>query len=272
MNKKYFFLAGLPRSGNTLLSSILNQNPDIKVSANSLVSEIFYYGVSLQFNEIFQNFPDYDSLENYLRSIFDSYYKNWDAKYIIDRGPWGTENNLNVLENLFGDDIKIICTVRDITEILASFIRLNPKWVDEKMRDEYNSGMRLNNFNKSCIETKCEILMSPTGQIDKNLCSLSNLLQNQNKKYLHLIEYNDLVKNPQSVVEDLYDFLDIPYFYHQFKNLKKFRVNDIEYDDNFYGCNLHDVKSHIKKSEYKVSDILPENVIKKYSGGEFWRT
>ena len=129
MNKQYFFLAGLPRSGNTLLSSILNQNPDIQVSANSLISEIFYYGVSLQFNEVFQNFPDYGSLENYLRSIFDSYYQNWDAKYIIDRGPWGTENNLNILENLFGDDIKIICTVRDITEILASFIKLNPKWI-----------------------------------------------------------------------------------------------------------------------------------------------
>ena len=90
MNKKYFFLAGLPRTGNTLLSSILNQNPDLAVSANSFVSEIFYYGVSLQFSEMFQNFPDFDSLESYLRSIFDSYYKNWDAKYIIDRGPWGT--------------------------------------------------------------------------------------------------------------------------------------------------------------------------------------
>lgn len=271
MNKKYFFLAGLPRSGNTLLSSILNQNPDIKVSANSLVSEIFHYGVSLQFSEVFQNFTDYNSLESYLRSIFDSYYQNWDAKYIIDRGPWGTENNLNVLENLFGDDIKIVCTVRDITEILASFIRLNPKWIDEQLTQQLNTGIRFNNFHKNDVEIKCEILMSPTGQIDKNLCSLSNLLQKQNKKYLHLIEYNDLVENPQSVVEDLYDFLDIPYFYHQFKNLKKFKVNDVEYNDNFYGCNLHYVKPHIEKSEYKVSDILPENVIKKYSGGEFWR-
>lgn len=271
MNKKYFFLSGLPRSGNTLLSSILNQNPDIKVSANSLVSEIFHYGVSLQFSEVFQNFPDYNSLESYLRSIFDSYYQNWDAKYIIDRGPWGTENNLNVLENLFCDDIKIICTVRDITEILASLIKLDPKWIDDQATQQLNTGMRFNNFHKSDVEIKCEILMSPTGQIDKNLCSLSNLLQKQNKKYLHLIEYDDLVENTQSVIDDLYDFLEIPYFYHQFKNLKKFKVNDIEYDDSFYGCNLHDVKSHIKKSEYKVSDILPESVIKKYSGGEFWR-
>lgn len=271
MSKKYFFLAGLPRSGNTLLSSILNQNPDIQVSANSLVSEIFYYGVSLQFNEVFQNFPDYNSLESYLRSIFDSYYKNWDAKYIIDRGPWGTENNLNVLENLFGDNIKIICTVRDINEILASFIKLNPKWIDEKIKDEYNSGMRHNNFYKSDVEIKCEVLMSSTGQIDKNLCSLSNLLQPENKKYLHLIEYNDLVENPKDVIDELYEFLDIPYHYHHFTSIKKFEANGIQYDDNIYECDLHEVRNEIKKVKYEVKDYLPENVIKKYSGMEFWR-
>ena len=271
MSKQYFFLAGLPRSGNTLLSSILNQNPDIQVSANSLVSEIFYYGVSLQFSEVFQNFPDYNSLESYLRSVFDSYYQNWDAKYIIDRGPWGTENNLNVLENLFGDDIKIICTVRDINEILASFIKLNPKWIDEKIKDEYNSGMRLNNFHKSDVEAKCEVLMSPTGQIDKNLCSLSNLLQPENKKYLHLIEYNDLVENPKGVIDELYEFLDIPYYYHHFTNIKKFEANGIQYEDNIYECNLHEVRKEIKKVKYEVKDYLPENVIKKYSDMEFWR-
>jgi sulfotransferase len=271
MNKQYFFLAGLPRSGNTLLSSILNQNPDIQVSANSLISEIFYYGVSLQFNEVFQNFPDYDSLENYLRSIFDSYYQNWDAKYIIDRGPWGTENNLNILENLFGDDIKIICTVRDITEILTSFIRLNPKWIDDQITEQLNSGVRFNHFHKSDIELKCEVLMSPTGQIDKNISSLSNLFQKQNKKYLHLIEYNDLVENPKNVIDDLYVFLDIPYYYHHFSGIQKFKANGIQYDDNLYECDLHDVRKDIKKPEYKVSDILPENIIRKYSNMEFWR-
>lgn len=271
MNKQYFFLAGLPRSGNTLLSSILNQNPDIQVSANSLVSEIFYYGVSLQFSEVFQNFPDYSSLENYLRSIFDSYYKNWNAKYIIDRGPWGTENNLNILENLFGDNIKIICTVRDINEILASFIRLNPKWIEEKVKDEYNSGMRFNNFHKSDVEIKCEVLMSPTGQIDKNLSSLSNLLQSKNKKYLHLIEYNDLVKNTKNVIDNLYQFLDIPYYNHNFCNIKNFESNGVKYNDNIYDCNLHEVRKEIKKVKYEVKDLLPQNVIRKYSNMEFWR-
>jgi hypothetical protein len=33
--KKFFFMAGLPRSGGTLLSSILSQNPDVYVSPQS---------------------------------------------------------------------------------------------------------------------------------------------------------------------------------------------------------------------------------------------
>ena len=40
-NKEVFFLAGLPRSGNTILSSILNQNPDVCCTPNSITLEIY---------------------------------------------------------------------------------------------------------------------------------------------------------------------------------------------------------------------------------------
>jgi hypothetical protein len=39
-NKKLFFLIAQPRSGNTLLASILNQNPDIACTGNSITLEI----------------------------------------------------------------------------------------------------------------------------------------------------------------------------------------------------------------------------------------
>ena len=42
--KKIFFLVGMPRAGNTLLSSILNQNPDIAVTPNT--SPSIFYGTS----------------------------------------------------------------------------------------------------------------------------------------------------------------------------------------------------------------------------------
>ena len=41
--KNIFFLSGLPRAGNTLLSSILNQNKNIACTANSILPNILYY-------------------------------------------------------------------------------------------------------------------------------------------------------------------------------------------------------------------------------------
>jgi hypothetical protein len=35
-NRKLFFLVALPRSGNTLFASIMNQNKDIAATANSI--------------------------------------------------------------------------------------------------------------------------------------------------------------------------------------------------------------------------------------------
>jgi len=40
--KEYYFLCSLPRAGNTLLGSILNQSKDIKLTANSILPEIIY--------------------------------------------------------------------------------------------------------------------------------------------------------------------------------------------------------------------------------------
>ena len=106
--KKYYFLAGLPRSGNTLLSSILNQNPDIKVSSNSFLNIHLYNTYHLKYSEQYYNFPDSKSLDNLVSSSFDSYYQDWNAKYIIDRGPWGTPFNLQLLQEYLKNEIKIL--------------------------------------------------------------------------------------------------------------------------------------------------------------------
>jgi sulfotransferase len=273
MSKKYFFLSGLPRSGNTLLSSLFNQNPDIAVSANSLVPEIFANTLQLQNTEIFQNFPDYKSLESFIENIFNSYYQGWNAKYIIDRGPWGTLNNLQILKTLFTEQpIKIICTVRSITEIIASFIKADPVFLQQQIEFEYQNNLRFFNHNKTLLEIKCEIVTKSNGQLEKNLAALSNLLQPENQKYLHLVEYTDLINDPEKTVQDIYSFLNLPKFKHSFDGIKQFEANEIQYDDSIYGCSLHGVKPEIKKPDYNVCDILTPELIQKYSGKEFWRT
>ena len=273
MSKKYFFLAGLPRSGNTLLSSILNQNTDIMVSAQSNISFILFYLNNLHYDSNTKNFPDHQSIDNLIESVFDSYYKNWNAKYIIDRGPWGTPSNLELLQSYYKNDIKIIVTVRDIVEMLSSFIRLDISHIlNNQIKSEIDNGIRFNETYKSDIELSCEILMSPTGQIEKYLFSLLNLIKEKNKKYLHLVEYNDLVLDTENSIKKIYNFLEIPFYKdHNFNKIEDFKVNNIKYDDIDYVPNLHTLKNKISFPNYKIEDVLPKNVIKKYSDLEFWR-
>ena len=40
--KEVYFLTSLPRSGNTLLGSIINQNPNLNLTANTILTDIIY--------------------------------------------------------------------------------------------------------------------------------------------------------------------------------------------------------------------------------------
>ena len=52
----------MPRSGNTLFGSIMNQNSDIAVTANSITLEIMKDLFLLKRTDVFQNYPDHKSL------------------------------------------------------------------------------------------------------------------------------------------------------------------------------------------------------------------
>ena len=59
--KDIFFLHGLPRAGNTLFSSIMNQNPGVAVTANSICADMMGELFMLKHTDIFKNFPDHQS-------------------------------------------------------------------------------------------------------------------------------------------------------------------------------------------------------------------
>ena len=113
-NKKIFFLAGFPRAGNTLLTAILNQNPDIGCTPNSIVLEIYKELFLLKKGRDFRNYPDHSSLNNVIKAVIPAYYKDWNYKYIIDRGPAGTVGNLALLKKHFKQEIKVIFLVRPL--------------------------------------------------------------------------------------------------------------------------------------------------------------
>ena len=264
--KKFFYLHGLPRAGNTLLGSIINQNPKVAVTANSIIADMLGELYTLKNISIFKNFPDHKSFDSVTKSLFDNYYKDWSQDYIIDRAPWGMPINLKFLKEV-QEDIRIIVLVRDVEEILASFI----KWSQREPTSFVNQ------YGVKTVEEKCDMLMKTDGQIVKELIGVKHLLDHQPRDMYHIVEYNDLCDNPKQTIEGIYDFLGIYRFNHRYNNLDQFQVNGIKYDDNIVGQNLHTIETNSINSnnynEFKenVNDILPKSIIEKYNILNFWK-
>ncbi len=241
-DKKVFFLCGLPRSGNTLLGSIINQNPKLNVTANTILIDVVYSLYLLKENNIYKNFPDNKSLDNIIKNAFNNYYKNWKTDFIIDRGAWGTPANLNVLKSIINKP-KFIILYRPVLECLASFIKIeNPKNIEER----------------------CHELMNEDGMIGKNLWSIKNILKN-NENYI-IINYLDLINSTKKEIEKIYTFLNVKFFDHVFKNINQFSVNGVKYNDSVLLAPLHTIRTDkIKLNKYNIKDYLPTNIIRQYS-------
>ena len=257
-NKKIFFLAGFPRAGNTLLTSILNQNPDVCCTANSITLEIMKELFLLKGIDVFQNFPDEQSLNNVMDEVYNLYYKHWHYKYIIDRGPAGTVGNLKLLKKHCKQEIKVIFLVRPLLEVLASWVT----WAN-KTPDNYLKKIATNPTDA------CHWLMGKESQITKELLCMQNLLRPENKHMVHFVDYKELVGKPHQTIKGIYKFLGIPPFKHRFIDLDQIIVNGLSYDDTIMGKDMHTIKTKkLIKSKTDVN-ILPPEIIKQYGKIKF---
>ena len=260
--KDIFFLHGLPRAGNTVFGSIINQNKNVAVTANSICSEIINEIYSLQKTDIFKNFPDYGSLQNVTKNVFNNYYKDWKQDYIIDRAPWGYPKDLKFLK-LIKQDIKIIVLVRDVIEVLGSFLA----WSEKELSSFVNQ------YAAKTREEKCHMLMNKEGQLIKELIGIKHLLDYQPKEMYHVVDFNNLVKNTENTINSVYDFLGIPKYKHDFNNIGQFKVNNMNYDDTIMGKGLHTLKEGAisnYKEDYDAYDIVPKSIIDTYKKCNFW--
>ena len=257
-----FFLHGLPRAGNTVFGSIMNQNSDVAATGNSICADMMGELFMLKHTDIFKNFPDHKSFDNVAKSVFENYYKDWKQKYIIDRAPWGYPINLKFLKQT-RSNIKIIVLVRDIIEVLGSFIA----W-SEKEPTSF-----VNQYAAKTREEKCEMLMSKDGIIVKELIGIKHLLDHQPKEIYHIVKFNDLVKNTKNTIDAIYNFLGIPKFKHDYNNINQFKINNMSYDDTIVGKGLHTLQTgsiNNYKENYNAYDIIPSIIINKYKQCNFW--
>jgi sulfotransferase len=266
MDKTYHFLAGLPRSGNTLLSSILNQNPDIYSTPLSPIAGLLWdYKGAYRTEAINRNKENKLRSDAFLFSYMNNFYKDIEKPIIIDREKnWGTPANLAVIKEHITPTPKIIVTVRDVLDIIASFVNMDAGYLQRNTANSESFNLNYRSEN-DCI---VEYLMAPNGELDRALLGLATAFFPENKGMFHIVEYNDLVLKPEETMSGIYKFLELPEYEHNFKKIEKVEVDD----DESIGLpkNLHEIRKSISKSTTST-DILSDYIKHKYSNMEFWR-
>jgi len=184
-NKKLFFLVAMPRSGNTLFASIMNQNKDLVVTANSITLEIMKDLFLLKQTDVFQNFPNHKSLDNVLDLVYDVFYKDWPQRIIIDRGPVMTPGNFSLMQKHFKRPFKCIVLLRDLMDVLASYMQ----WYTE------NPDAFPNRYNLNTDEEKLSMIMNKNSAVAKQLEAIKNAYNYP--ELCHFVKYDDIVKNPE---------------------------------------------------------------------------
>jgi len=270
IERKYYFMSGLPRSGSTLLSSLLNQNPRFYSGPSSpVVPTILALENSLSQDELYLAYPKPEQARRLIASVLQIYYSDVERPVIFDKNrSW--VDRMNYIEGYFDIQPKILYPVRNIDEILASFIsmhRRNPYTGEGKISfmDEIliKSNQPLND------DSRCQMLAGPMGILGQSYNGLKTVFEQGKQNSIHLIEYDDLINQPKETMEKIYDFLEEKYFEHDYQNIENIHR---EKDKEVYGlADMHKVRKSLNKVSEDPKKLLSENILNLCKGVEFWR-
>lgn len=255
----------LPRSGSTLLCSILAQNPSIHVpSATSGCAPVLAQ-IKAFWPTMVEHKAEEDTSEKLKRTLSAVYqaYEPTKKPVCVDKGR-GWAANFETLKWL-DPKAKIIVGVRDIVEILASFEKLYRKTTQKAFWRFRPEDQQLS----QTLEGRCEIWMRQNEVVGRTYVQIHDLLVRGHGEDVLLVDFDDFVTNPHQNMERIYAFYKLKPYKHNFKCVKQVTQED---DENAHGIpNLHTIRTCVKPVPRVAEHVLTPTLIKKYSGLEFWR-
>lgn len=262
MGKQYYFLAGFFRSGNTVLSAILNQNPKIYVSPlSTLIEHIWVCHSTVQnFETTKVNVLDKQRSIKMISKMTETYYSDVDKTVVFDRSKaWTNPDNIEMIKTYVTEKPKIVFTTRPVIEMMASFIAISKETIINDMNDSNfapNEDLPIN-------DNLADFLYSEHSNFGKQLIWNFQSTDNpDNAGMIHVVKYEDLLNTPQETMNGIYNFLEIESFQHNFKNIRKIE----EYNEAAAGLSkdLHKVRRVLGRSDVRVEDYLTPRSIEKY--------
>jgi len=234
---KLVLLAGLPRTGSTLLQNILIQNPEIQTEGNSALCQVMSDAkISCEQNALHQLIgvgKDISFKESLLRNIPNIYYPEFKNKVVIDKMRiWVSEPNISLAREYISKDVKAIVLYRPIEEIVASYAKLYPK-----NRREFVYASLLNN----------------SSDFLKEIHSIYEAKNSNDPNFL-FVSYDDITLNTEKTLSDIYKHIGLDRFIHNTRVINQTVFEDDE--RNNVAPEMHIIRPKIEKQINPV--ILPD--------------
>lgn len=258
---EFRFLAGLPRSGSTVLATLLSQHPDLYTSRTSILLNLlqsvqgFHLGESPYFER------GCEQQLNIQRGILHGFYQHVSEPCVLEKDR-GWAANCRLIEALTGERPRIVATTRRISEVIASFSLLADKvGPTNKMDDELHLVNRpVNQWTRSRILWEKYIYHTwrdfKRGYENNPDCFL-------------LVDYDDVVSKPKETVAVIYTYFDLESWTPSTSGL----INPSPENDAVYGIKgLHDVRPKLERTSPPPEEVLGEEVCRFWDEKnlEFW--
>lgn len=234
--KNIVFLAGLPRTGSTLLTSIFDQNPEVHVDGQSPLIFLMLGAKQICSEGIAQDclirVRREGFVHEWLSDIPDSYYQHVTEPMIIDKNfAWSFDPQF--LRHYITNTPRILVLVRPVLEIVKSFVSIARQRGDVLPE-------------RNLLADDCPLRLQ--------ICNTGWALANNSEDYF-FGTYDQLVDNPQSFVNQAATFWGIPDFEYDFTQIVNKKPEN-DYASKTRG--LHEIRPQITRREYevKISDSL----------------
>lgn len=237
----------MPRSGSTLLCNILAQNPNFHVTPTSGLSELVF-GIH-QFwkqNSVIKASETPEKQLQIIRDVFQSYHSDTDRPIVFNKSR-GWAQQIELVENALQRPIKILTTTRKITCILASLEKLYRKEIKN-----INSPMQMDN-SMLTLEGRVSNWTAQNGLVGGTFNSIRDAIMRGHRSKFLFVDFEQLTTKPKVVLEEVYDFLELPSYKHDFDNVQQYtKENDAEHGFT----DLHTIRPKIEPLKDDSKQIL----------------
>lgn len=256
----YHFIAGLPRSGSTLLAALLQQNPRFAAGMTSPVgalasSLLAQFSAGSEFGPVITR----EQRRRLLQGLFDSYYADQVGKDVVFDTNRGWCAKMSALHELFPKP-KVIACVRNVAWVMDSIERLYRANPFEQTK------LFLDDSERNTVYSRVETLAQRNRLVGFAWSALKEAYYGEHASSLLLVDYELLTSAPEKVLRLVYEFIGEPWFEHDFENV---HYDAPEFDQALGVAGLHKVRPKVAAQPRQT--VLPPDLFQQYANLSFWR-